>query len=83
MSAKVSKRSRAPLGAPVPATAVAPAKALSEQQRYEQIAEAAYFLSERRRADGEQPDALLDWLEAERIIDLQPATLPVGHTHGR
>jgi len=52
MSTKISRSSPALQNAPATATVVAPAKTLSEQQRSEQIAEAAYFLSEPKSSCG-------------------------------
>jgi hypothetical protein len=52
MSTKISRRSPALQNAPAPATVVAPAKTLSDQQRSEQIAEAAYFVSEPKSSCG-------------------------------
>lgn len=53
---------------------------VSNQDRHRHIAEAAYFLSARRRAAGKLPDDLLDWLEAERAIDAALG-MPRGHVH--
>lgn len=74
MSSRIS-RSR-----PAPEATVAfyAAETVSMQGRHEQIPRAANFLSESRGAAGELPDDLLDWLEAERAIDLHLA-LPRGH----
>jgi hypothetical protein len=51
-------------------------------EREEWISRAAYFLFERRREAGEPPDALRDWLDAERVIGKQQGKRPVGHVHG-
>ncbi len=41
--------------------------AISDQQRYQMIAEAAYYLAEKRGFDG--GDTLHDWHEASKEID--------------
>lgn len=76
MSSKISSRH------PAPEEVVASnaTENCVSQERHARIAEAAFFLSERRRAAGEPPDELLDWLEAERAID-PDVTLPRGHDH--
>lgn len=40
---------------------------LTPEERHRMIAEAAYYLAEKRRFKGGDP--FLDWLEAERAID--------------
>jgi uncharacterized protein YfaP (DUF2135 family) len=56
------------------------AQTVSKQGQYEQISKASYFLSARRRAARKLLEELLDWLEAERAVDLHLA-LPRGHVH--
>ncbi len=50
---------------PQPGTAAA--ITISAELRYQMIAEAAYYLAERRNFQGGDP--VNDWLEAEMIID--------------
>ncbi len=51
---------------PRPATRVMP-HSMTPEERHRMIAEAAYYLAEKRRFQGGDP--LLDWLEAERAIN--------------
>jgi hypothetical protein len=51
---------------PISATGAKPSP-LTPEERHRMIAEAAYYLAEKRRFQGGDP--LLDWLEAERAID--------------
>jgi hypothetical protein len=44
-------------------------KIVSADQRQTMIAEAAYYLAERRSFQGDEEDRIRDWLEAETQID--------------
>lgn len=58
------------------------AHAVSAELRRKRIAEAAYYLSQRRAAAGADADDVQDWLEAERTIDEQIAAASSRHHHG-
>ena len=54
--------------------------AITTEQRSEWIATAAYFVSERKQAQGEPPDSLRDWLEAEQEYEARhPAEAATSH----
>jgi len=42
---------------------------VSDEIRHTMIAEAAYYLAERRGFNGDAESAYTDWLEAERAVD--------------
>lgn len=42
---------------------------VSEEIRHTMIAEAAYYLAERRGFNGDAESAYADWLQAERTVD--------------
>lgn len=51
---------------------------VSPETRRVMIADAAYFLAERRGFEGDESCACADWLEAERIIDQQLSSQTVN-----
>ena len=56
--------------------------AITTEQRSEWIATAAYFVSERKQAQGEPPDPVRDWVEAEQEYQARhTADAATGHTH--
>lgn len=56
--------------------------AITMEQRSEWIATAAYFVSERKQAQGEPPDPVRDWVEAEQEYEARhTADAATGHTH--
>lgn len=81
MSTDSRKRPSAERGAQAQAGAPE-ASAVPAQLRRSRIAEAAYYLSQRRAARGAAADDLQDWLEAERAIDQQIAAPQSHHHHG-
>lgn len=81
MATNSSKR-RASLEHPGASTAPQ-ASQVSAEERRTMIAEAAYYLNQRRIAAGELADEVADWLQAEQAIDERiPPASPV-HQHGK
>ena len=56
---------------------------VSAEQRRAMIAEAAYYLNQRRIAAGELADEVADWLQAEQAIDQRITPFSSVHQHGK
>lgn len=71
MKPKSSRRTEPAVKTVARKTVTVPMEPVPKQRIHDQIAEAAYFLSLRRRATSAPTEELSDWLEAERTINQQ------------